>query len=96
MKHRFAILDADLYVIEPYDLYLKYMDPKWDDRVPRAEPRQLNVGELHDFKTADGSPVRKPWQEAPPKAALTAPSSSRPTTRAPTVRSRTRPKSFWR
>ena len=31
MKHGFQILDADLHVIEPYDLYLKYMDPKWGD-----------------------------------------------------------------
>ena len=61
MKHGFQILDADLHVIEPYDLYLQYMDPKWGDRIPRAEPRNLNVGELHDFKTADGSPARNPW-----------------------------------
>jgi hypothetical protein len=71
MKQGFKILDADLHVIEPYDLYLKYMDPKWGDRIPRAEARKLNVGEIHDFRMADGSPVRKPWREAPPKEALT-------------------------
>ncbi len=70
MKQGFKVLDADLHVIEPHDLYLKYMDPKWGDRVPRAEPRKLNIGELHDFRMADGSPVRKPWREAPPKGAL--------------------------
>ncbi len=72
MKHGFQILDADLHVIEPHDLYLKFMDPKWGDRIPRAEPRRLGVGELHDFTLADGSLARKPWREAPPKKALTA------------------------
>jgi len=72
MKHGFQILDADLHVIEPHDLYLKHMDPKWGDRIPRAEPRALGVGELHDFTTADGNLVRKPWREAPPKKAMTA------------------------
>lgn len=76
MKQGFQILDADLHVIEPYDLYLKYMDPKWGDRIPRAEPRTLQAGDIYDFRTADGSPVRKPWREAPPKDALT-PSSLR-------------------
>lgn len=71
MKQGFKVLDADLHVIEPYDLYLKYMDPKWGDRIPRAEPRQLKAGDLHDFKTADGGPARKPWREAPPKDART-------------------------
>nr|ART37395.1 E112 [uncultured bacterium]ART38454.1 G408 [uncultured bacterium] len=37
MKHGLQILDADLHVIEPYDLYLKYMDPKWGDRIPHAD-----------------------------------------------------------
>jgi len=76
MKQGFKILDADLHVIEPYDLYLKYMDPKWGDRIPRAEPRTLQAGDIYDFRTADGSPARKPWREAPPKDALT-PSSIR-------------------
>ncbi|HJY83361.1 MAG TPA: hypothetical protein VKK81_20035, partial [Candidatus Binatia bacterium] len=70
MKQGFKVLDADLHVIEPHDLYLKYMDPKWGDRIPRAEPRKLNIGELHDFRIADGSLVRKPWREAPPQGAL--------------------------
>jgi uncharacterized protein len=76
MKQGFQVLDADLHVIEPYDLYLKYMDPKWGDRIPRAEPRMLQAGDIYDFRMADGSPVRKPWREAPPKDALT-PSSLR-------------------
>ncbi len=69
MKQGFKVLDADLQVIEPHDLYLKYMDPKWGNRIPRAEPRALKAGDIHDFKTADGGPVRKPWREAPPKDA---------------------------
>jgi predicted TIM-barrel fold metal-dependent hydrolase len=65
MKNGFKIVDADLHVIEPHDLYLKYMDPKWGDRIPRAQPRQLKAGQIHDFRTADGSHVRHPWREAP-------------------------------
>ena len=76
MKQGFKILDADLHVIEPYNLYVKYMDPKWGDRIPRAEPRTLQAGDIYDFRMANGSPVRKPWREAPPKDALT-PSSLR-------------------
>jgi hypothetical protein len=34
------ILDSDMHVFEPHDLYLKYMNPKWGDRIPRGEPRQ--------------------------------------------------------
>ena len=33
------ILDSDMHVFEPYDLYEKYMDPKWGERIPRGTPR---------------------------------------------------------
>ncbi len=39
-RNGFAILDSDMHVFEPHDLYLKYMDPKWGDRIPRGEPRK--------------------------------------------------------
>ncbi len=55
-KNGFKILDSDMHVFEPHDLYLKYMDPKWGDRIPRGEPRKKH-GQIK-FKFGDGSPVR--------------------------------------
>ena len=36
----FKIFDSDMHVFEPHDLYLRHMDPKWGDRIPRGEPRK--------------------------------------------------------
>ena len=36
----YKILDSDMHVYEPHDLYLKYMDPKWGDRIPQGAPRK--------------------------------------------------------
>jgi len=72
-KDGFKVLDSDLHVNEPHDLYMKYMDPKWGDRIPRAEYwKGLRV--FH-YYTADGKPVRtsphkennhdsQPWKTA--------------------------------
>jgi len=35
-KNGYKILDSDMHVFEPHDLYLKYMNPKWSDRIPRG------------------------------------------------------------
>jgi predicted TIM-barrel fold metal-dependent hydrolase len=56
-KHGYRVMDSDMHVFEPHDLYLKYMDPKWGDRVPRDQPR-TRYG-FHRFTTADGKPIRK-------------------------------------
>ena len=55
-KHGFRILDSDMHVFEPHDLYLRYMDPKWGDRIPRGEPRNKH-GQIK-FRFGDGKPVR--------------------------------------
>src|SRR5258706_826617 len=52
----YKILDSDMHVFEPHDLYLKYMDPKWGDRIPRGEPRKRH-GQIK-FSLADGKPLR--------------------------------------
>lgn len=39
-QNGFRIIDSDMHVFEPHDLYLRYMNPKWEDRIPRAEPRK--------------------------------------------------------
>lgn len=55
-KNGFKVLDSDLHVLEPRDLYLKYMDAKWGDRIPRGEPR-VAIKDI-DFRTKDGKRVR--------------------------------------
>jgi predicted TIM-barrel fold metal-dependent hydrolase len=55
-RNGFKILDSDMHVFEPHDLYLKYMDPKWGDRIPRGEPRKRH-GQVK-FKFGDGRPLR--------------------------------------
>jgi predicted TIM-barrel fold metal-dependent hydrolase len=55
-RNGFKILDSDMHVFEPHDLYLKYMDPKWGDRIPRGEPRKKH-GQIK-FTFADGKPIR--------------------------------------
>jgi len=39
-QNGFRIIDSDMHVFEPHDLYLRYMNPKWGDRIPRAQPRK--------------------------------------------------------
>jgi predicted TIM-barrel fold metal-dependent hydrolase len=36
MKQGFRAFDSDMHVYDPPDLYLKYMDPRWGERVPRG------------------------------------------------------------
>ena len=31
-KNGYKVMDSDLHVLEPADLYTTYMDPKWGDR----------------------------------------------------------------
>ena len=52
MKAGFRVLDSDLHVIEPSDLYDRYLDPAYRDRTPRptasrgAHTSQWTVGEF--------------------------------------------------
>jgi hypothetical protein len=38
-KIGFRAFDSDMHVFEPADLYQKYMDSKWGDRIPVGQPR---------------------------------------------------------
>ena len=55
-KNGYKILDSDMHVFEPHDLYVKYMDAKWGDRIPRGQPRNTH-GQIK-FTFADGKPIR--------------------------------------
>jgi predicted TIM-barrel fold metal-dependent hydrolase len=61
-RNGFKILDSDMHVFEPHDLYLKYMDPKWGERVPRAQPRTKH-GQIR-FTLGDGNPLRSSGVQA--------------------------------
>src|SRR5947207_15812114 len=68
-RNGLKILDSDMHVFEPHDLYLKYMNTKWGDCVPRAEPRKRH-GQVK-FKFGDGRPLRVSGFDAIPAAPKT-------------------------
>jgi predicted TIM-barrel fold metal-dependent hydrolase len=61
-KNGYKILDSDMHVFEPHDLYLNYMNPKWGDRIPRGQPRKKH-GQIK-FTLADGNPIRSSGTQA--------------------------------
>ena len=61
-KNGYKILDSDMHVFEPHDLYLKYMNSKWGDRIPRGQPRKTH-GQIK-FTFADGRPIRSSGTQA--------------------------------
>jgi predicted TIM-barrel fold metal-dependent hydrolase len=69
-KNGYKILDSDMHVFEPHDLYLKYMNPRWGDRIPRGVPRSRH-GQIK-FTFADTKPIRPSGVQA---LAATAPKS---------------------
>ena len=65
-RNGLKILDSDMHVFESHDLYLKYMNPKWGNRVPRGKPRNRH-GQIK-FTFGDGSPLRVSGIDAIPAA----------------------------
>ena len=61
-RNGFKILDSDMHVFEPHDLYLNYMNAKWGDRIPRGQPRTKH-GQIR-FTLADGKPIRSSGVQA--------------------------------
>ena len=58
----YKILDSDMHVFEPHDLYEKYMDAKWGERIPRGKPRTKH-GQIK-FTYSDGRPLRPSGTQA--------------------------------
>jgi predicted TIM-barrel fold metal-dependent hydrolase len=58
----YKILDSDMHVFEPYDLYEKYMDAKWGERIPRGKPRTKH-GQIK-FTYSDGRLLRPSGTQA--------------------------------
>lgn len=67
-KNGLRIMDSDMHVFEPHDLYLKYMDSKWGDRIPRGYPREkrpsmgLEKHGMNRYFLGDGTPIRTPGE----------------------------------
>ena len=57
-KNGFRAFDIDMHVFQPADLYAKYKDPKWGERMPRGE-RCKERGMTRYF-LCDGQPIRPP------------------------------------
>ena len=56
-KNGYKVLDSDLHVLEPADLYTTYMDPRWGDRIPRGK-RPYPYGGVR-YTTAQGERIRR-------------------------------------
>ncbi|MGH7834579.1 MAG: amidohydrolase family protein [Candidatus Binatia bacterium] len=55
-KNGYQVMDSDMHVYDPPDLYLNYMDRKWGDRIPRGEwPK--GHGRV-EFRLGDGTVLR--------------------------------------
>jgi uncharacterized protein len=35
-KHGFKVFDSDMHLVEPVDLWERYIDPAYKDRAPKA------------------------------------------------------------
>src|SRR4029078_4858602 len=57
-KNGFRAFDSDMHVFEPADLYQKYMNPKWGERIPVGKPR-IKHGMARSFPD-NGQPMRAP------------------------------------
>ena len=57
-KNGFRAFDSDMHVFEPADLYKKYMNPKWGERIPIGKPRTKHG--MTRYFLGDGKPIRPP------------------------------------
>ena len=57
-KNGFRAFDSDMHVFEPADLYTKYMNSEWGERIPRGEPRKKHA--MTRYFLGDGKPIRRP------------------------------------
>ncbi len=44
MKQNFKIIDSDMHIMEPLDLWENYLDPRFKERGPRPVPGQTQFG----------------------------------------------------
>jgi predicted TIM-barrel fold metal-dependent hydrolase len=56
MKDGFRAFDSDMHVYDPPDLYVKYMNPRWEERIPRGR-RSGQHGRVQ-FQLGNGATLR--------------------------------------
>ena len=56
-RNGFKVVDSDLHVIEPSNLYTDYMDPKFRDRAPRW----VGNPDVVAWVVQDGKPIHPDW-----------------------------------
>ena len=56
MKHGFKTFDSDMHVYDAANLYDKYMNPKWGERIPKGQ-RNGKHGRV-EFKLGGGQTLR--------------------------------------
>ena len=57
MKNGLKTFDSDMHVYDPADVYVKHMDPKWGERIPRGQ-RNGKHGRV-EFQLGGGSKLRE-------------------------------------
>lgn len=56
----YQFFDSDLHVIEPADLWQRYIEPRYKDRAPVGVPEQpFSTGNLHPLEGVAFSPTDK-------------------------------------
>ncbi len=58
MKNGFKVMDSDMHIIEPPDLWQRYIDPAFKDRAPRG-----NTDRVADLSMV--GPDGSPWGRSP-------------------------------
>jgi uncharacterized protein len=70
MKNGFKVVDSDMHLIEPADLWQRYIDPKFKDGAPIGNtapaPRNIGVSLANGVSTsnADALPYMRGWAKA--------------------------------
>jgi uncharacterized protein len=44
-KHGFKVFDSDMHIVEPADLWQRYIDPAYKDRAPIGLRRKRSQGD---------------------------------------------------
>ena len=44
MKQGFKVMDSDMHIIEPPDLWQRYMEPEFTDQAPRGTTKSVADG----------------------------------------------------
>ncbi|MEE9284541.1 MAG: amidohydrolase family protein [Dehalococcoidia bacterium] len=56
-KQGILVLDSDIHVMEPHDLWLNYIDPRFRDRAPKRVPREDGPDGVGDVWQCEGKAI---------------------------------------